>query len=248
MMTQPTLECLYQLRLTGMAQALEEQRRSADIDSLGFEERLALLLEREVACRDDRRLTRLLQLAKLHLPAAVEDIDYRTPRGLDRGQILRLASCQWIREHDNVLLSGATGTGKSYLACALANSACRHSLSTRYCRFSRLLNELTAARADGSYAKVLERLAKTQLLVLDLCGHLGNVESGVGYRLNPCCCRRRTPHYQVGLRAPPAIEGARHRFANGHGRERLRRLGRCCRWPYAWRRDQWRRSGWWYRP
>lgn len=167
MMTQPTLECLYQLRLTGMAQALEEQRRSADIDSLGFEERLALLLEREVACRDDRRLTRLLQLAKLHLPAAVEDIDYRTPRGLDRGQILRLASCQWIREHDNVLLSGATGTGKSYLACALANSACRHSLSTRYCRFSRLLNELTAARADGSYAKVLERLAKTQLLVLD---------------------------------------------------------------------------------
>ncbi len=167
MMTQQTLECLHQLRLTGMAQALEEQRRSADLDGLGFEERLALLLEREVSCRDDRRLTRLLQMAKLHLPAAVEDIDYRTPRGLDRGQLQRLASCQWIRTHDNVLLTGATGTGKSYLACALANAACRHSLSTRYYRFSRLLNELASARADGSYAKVLERLAKTQLLVLD---------------------------------------------------------------------------------
>jgi DNA replication protein DnaC len=167
MMTQPTLQCLYQLRLTGMAQALEEQQRSADIDSFGFEERLALLLERECSCRDDRRLTRLLQVAKLPLPAAVEDIDYRTPRGLDRGLLQRLASGQWIRNHDNVLLSGATGTGKSYLACALANSACRHSLSTRYYRFSRLLNELTAARADGSYTKVLERLAKTQLLLLD---------------------------------------------------------------------------------
>ena len=117
--------------------------------------------------RDDRRLTRLLQIAKLRLPAAVEDIDLRSRRGLDRSVVLRLAGGQWIHDYDNVLISGATGTGKSYLACALGHSACRHGLSTRYYRFSRLLGELALARADGSYSKLLARLAKTQLLILD---------------------------------------------------------------------------------
>jgi DNA replication protein DnaC len=167
MLIQQTLERLHELRLTGMAQALEEQMRSADLEGLSFEDRLALLLERELTFRDDRRLTRLLQLARLHLSAAVEDLDFRSPRGLDRSLVLRLASCQWIRDHENVLVSGATGTGKSYLACALAHCACRHGLSARYYRFSRLLGELALARADGSYAKLLDRLAKFQLLVLD---------------------------------------------------------------------------------
>jgi DNA replication protein DnaC len=167
MLTHQTLERLHELRLTGMAQALEEQLGMADLDALAFEDRLALLLEREITFRDDRRLTRLLQVAKLHMPACVEDLDFRSPRGLDRSLVLSLASGQWIREHDNVLISGATGTGKSYLACAFGHSACRHGLSTRYFRFSRLLAELALARADGSYHKLLDRLAKTQLLLLD---------------------------------------------------------------------------------
>ena len=166
-MTQQTMERLHELRLTGMAQALEEQMRMTDMESLAFEDRLALLLEREITVRDDRRLTRLLQIAKLRLPAAVEDIDLRSRRGLDRSVVLRLAGGQWIHDYDNVLISGATGTGKSYLACALGHSACRHGLSTRYYRFSRLLGELALARADGSYNKLLARLAKTQLLILD---------------------------------------------------------------------------------
>ena len=167
MLIQQTVERLHELRLTGMAQALQEQFAMSDLDSLAFEDRLALLLEREMTFRDDRRLTRLLQIAKLNLPASVEDLDFRSPRGLDRSLVLSLASGQWIREHDNVLISGATGTGKSYLACAFGHSACRHGLSTRYFRFSRLLAELALARADGSYPKLLDRLAKTQLLLLD---------------------------------------------------------------------------------
>lgn len=167
MLVQQTLDRLHELRLTGMATALEEQTRTPAAQSLDFEDRLALLVERELTCREDRRLTRLLQLAKLRMSAVVEDIDFRRPRGLDRSLVLRLASCAWIRAQEVVLISGATGTGKSYLACALGHSACRHGLSTRYYRFSRLLGELALARADGSYPKLLERLARTQLLVLD---------------------------------------------------------------------------------
>jgi len=167
MLLQQTIERLHELRLSGMAAALEEQLRVPDLDALSFEDRLGLLVDREVTCREDRRLTRLLQLAKLHVPAAVEDLDFRKPRGLDRSLVLRLASGTWVRAHETVLISGATGTGKSYLACALGHSACRNGFSTRYYRFSRLLGELALARADGSYPKLLERVARTQLLILD---------------------------------------------------------------------------------
>ena len=173
MLIHQTLERLRELRLIGMAQALEEQLRRSDLDTLPFEDRLGLLLERELTERDDRRLARLLQVAKLHMPACVEDLDLKTARGLDRSLVLRLATAQWIREHDNVLIVGATGTGKSYLACALGHSACRAGLSTRYFRFSRLLGALALARADGSYPKLLERLAKAQLLILDDFGLAG---------------------------------------------------------------------------
>lgn len=167
MLIQQTLERLHELRLTGMAQALEEQLRLSDLAGLSFEDRLGLLLERELTERDDRRLARLLQVAKLHMPACVEDLDFKGARGLDRSLVLRLATGQWIREHENVLIVGATGTGKSYLACALGHSACRAGLATRYFRFSRLLGTLALAKADGSYPKLLERLAKAQLLILD---------------------------------------------------------------------------------
>jgi DNA replication protein DnaC len=167
MLIEPTLDRLHELGLTGMAQALAEQMAVPDVQSLSFEDRLALLLERETSERDNRRLRRLLQLAKLRLDASFEDIDFRSPRGLDKSLVLRLAGCEWIRQHQVVLITGATGTGKSYLACALAQAACRHGLSTRYFRLSRLLDELTLAKADGSYPKFLDRLLRTQLLALD---------------------------------------------------------------------------------
>lgn len=167
MLRNQTLDLLHELRLTGMAAALEEQRGMADVDQLSCEDRLALLLEREKTERENRRLNRLLQQAKLRLPAAVEDIDFRAPRGLDRSLVLRLAGGDWIRRHQSLLIVGPTGSGKSYLACAFGHSACRQGLSTRYFRLSRLLNELSVARGDGSYPKLLLKLAKTELLVVD---------------------------------------------------------------------------------
>lgn len=178
MLFQQTLDRLHELRLTGMAQALDEQRGQPDLHSLAFEDRLALLLERESTARADRRLTRLLQLAKLRLAATVEDLDFHTARGLDRSVLLRLASAEWVRQHQVVLLVGATGTGKTYVACALGHSACRQGLRVRYARVPRLLHELALARADGSYAKLLTALAKTDLLILDDWGlaPLGDLE------------------------------------------------------------------------
>jgi DNA replication protein DnaC len=168
MMIHPTLDHLHALRLRGMAAALEEQFQSSAAADLGFEERLSLLVEREVTWRDNRRLQRLLQEARLRIPgAAPEDIDFRAARGLDRGVILRLSSAEWVRQHQVVLVVGPTGVGKSYLACALGQVACRNGLSTRYFRLSRLLSDLALARADGSYAKLLNKLARTDLLILD---------------------------------------------------------------------------------
>jgi len=167
MLLEPTLFRLRELRLDGMATALEEQQAVPDIQSLSFEDRLGLLIEREATVREDRRLTRLLRQAKLRLAASVEDLNFRSTRGLDRSAVLRLAGCDWVRHHQVVLITGATGTGKTYLTCALAQAACRHGLSARYFRLSRLLGDLALARADGSYPKLMDRLQKTRLLVLD---------------------------------------------------------------------------------
>ena len=167
MLLQPTLARLRELRLTGMADALEEQQALPDIQGLSFEDRLTLLVEREATVRQDRRQTQLLRQAKLRLPASIEDLDFRSPRGLDRSLILRLATCDWIKNHQVVLITGATGTGKTYLACALAQAACRQGLSSRYFRLPRLIDDLARARADGSYAKLMDRLQRTHLLAID---------------------------------------------------------------------------------
>jgi DNA replication protein DnaC len=168
MLIEQTLTLLHSLRLTGMAQALDEQRGLPDLAQLSFEERFALLLEREKAARTDRRLTRLLQLARFRVNACVEDLNFRAKRGLDRSVILRLAGGEWIREHHVTLIVGPTGTGKTWLACALGQSACRQGYTVRYTRLPRLLGEeLVRARADGSYGKLLQQLAKTDLLLLD---------------------------------------------------------------------------------
>jgi len=167
MLIHPTLELLQRLRLSGMYKALQEQLQLPETDSLSFEERLGLLLERELTERETRRLRARLKQAKLREQAAIEDLNYRTHRGLDKGLMTRLASCQWIGEHLNVLITGPTGVGKTWIACALAHKACREGFSARYLRLPRLLEELGIARADGRYPKLLAELARTDLLVLD---------------------------------------------------------------------------------
>ncbi len=168
MLTQTTLDTLNQLKLYGMAAALTEQLTQSAASHLAFEERLGLIVDREVLHRDNRRLTRLLQLAQLkHRNACVEDIDYRTRRGLDRSQLASLASCDWIRHAQNLLIHGATGAGKTWLACALAQQACRQGLSALYLRAPRLFDELSVGHADGSFRKRLAGIAKVNILVID---------------------------------------------------------------------------------
>jgi DNA replication protein DnaC len=167
MLQHPTFDLLYELRLPGMRTALQEQQGMPDLEDLTFEDRLALLLDREKTDRTNRRFQRLLGQARLHLDATVEDLNFRKSRGLDRSLLLRLAGCDWIRQGQSVLLVGATGSGKSYLACALGHQACRHGLSVRYFRLSRLLDELRVARGDGSRSRLLQRLAQAHLLILD---------------------------------------------------------------------------------
>ncbi len=163
----PTLDKLQTLRLTGMVKALAEQLSMSGLEELGFAERLGLLVDREIAERESRRLKDRLAKARLRHAAAVEDVDLRTPRGLDRALFASLCSCQWVRDHLNVLITGPTGTGKSYLACALAQKACREGYSALYHRLPRLLPELGLAKADGRYSKLLATLARTDVLVLD---------------------------------------------------------------------------------
>ena len=170
MLTHPTSEKLQALRLLGMVKALDEQQRMPEIEDLCFEERLGLLVDREVTERDNRRLSSRLRNAKLRLDAAVEDIKYRPVRGLDKSLMLALSSCRWIDEHLNILITGATGVGKSYIACALAQKACREGHSVLYFRLPRLLQELGLARGDGRYGKLLATLAKTGVVVLDDLG------------------------------------------------------------------------------
>jgi len=167
MLLQQTIDRLHEMKLTGMAQALEEQRGIPDMQDLSFDDRLALLLERESTTRADRRLKRLLQLARLRLQASVEDVDFRVRRGLDKSVFLRLTACDWIRQSQVVLIVGATGTGKTYLSCALGLAACRQGLRVRYMRLPRLFNDLGIARADGSYGKLLASLSRVDLLILD---------------------------------------------------------------------------------
>lgn len=167
MLNNHTLERLRALKLTGMAAAYHQQLEQPTPHDLSFDERFALLVDREARDRENRRLTRLLQLAHLKQNACVEDIDYKHRRGLDRRQMAQLITCDWLGAHQNLHITGPTGTGKSWLASAFANLACRHGLSARYECVGRLLDELRIARGDGSYSKRLVQLAKTELLILD---------------------------------------------------------------------------------
>jgi DNA replication protein DnaC len=167
MLSHPTLDRLHALQLRGMARAFEEQMQMPECAELSFTERLGLLVDREAADRESRRLARRLKEAKLRQEAAIEDLDFRIPRGLDKRLVLSLANCGWIDQHLNVLITGPTGIGKSYLACALAHKACRDGYTVLYHRLPRLLGELALARGDGRYPQLLARLGKARLLVLD---------------------------------------------------------------------------------
>jgi DNA replication protein DnaC len=168
MLNNQTLDRLRSLKLTGMADAFAAQlEQPGAITELSFEERFSLLVDRETTYRENRRLVRLLQLARLKQNACVEDIDYKHRRGLDRSQMSRLATCDWIRARQNLHITGPTGSGKSWLACSLGNAACRQGLSVRYERVSRLLDALRIARGDGSYARRLIQLSRADLLILD---------------------------------------------------------------------------------
>jgi DNA replication protein DnaC len=167
MLTHPTMEKLNTLKLTGMVKALTEQQQMAEVDSLGFEERLGLLVDREATERENRKLATRLKKAKLRQSASVEDIDFRRTRGMDKALILSLAACTWIAKGVNILICGPTGVGKSYLACALAHKACLEGYTALYLRLPRLFEELRLAKADGRYGKLMLGYAKTDLLVLD---------------------------------------------------------------------------------
>jgi DNA replication protein DnaC len=167
MLRHPTLERLESLGFRGMAKALREQLQNPEIETLAFEDRLGLLIDREATDRDDRQMSARLRRAKLRHNACIEDIDMRHPRGLNKAMVTKLSTGQWVREHLNLLIIGPTGVGKSYLACAFAQSACRGGFSAFYARLSRLLQDLAIAKADGRYARVMAGLAKTDVLVLD---------------------------------------------------------------------------------
>ena len=167
MLINPLKDKLHSLGWHGMLKAFEEQAASPGIQDLNFDDRLGLMVDREITERDTRRLKNRLAKARLRQNACLEDIDYRQKRGLEKSLILALASCQWIREHHNVIISGPTGVGKSYLACALGHRACMEGFSVAYKRTSALIRELTMAKADGSYQRLISAYDKTSLLILD---------------------------------------------------------------------------------
>jgi DNA replication protein DnaC len=167
MLTHPIADKLQQMKLYGMLTALEEQMQMADIEKLTFEDRLALLVDREMTARENRRLKTRLRKAKLRENACIEDVDFRHPRSLDKSLFMNLAGCRFLKEHNNVLIIGPTGVGKTYLACALAQNACRKGYSALYFRLPRLLHDLSIAKADGRYSNLLKSIARTDLLVLD---------------------------------------------------------------------------------
>lgn len=166
MLNQPTLEKLRALKLTGMADALQAQleKPMADLD---FESRLGLLVDQEWVLRENRKLARRLQQAKLQQTACIEDINYEKQRGLIKAKILELSRSQWLVKHLNILITGSTGSGKTYIACALAHRACLDGFTSRYYRLPRLWEELKIAKANGTYTNWLAQLAKIDLLLLD---------------------------------------------------------------------------------
>jgi DNA replication protein DnaC len=167
MLTQPTLDRMNAMKMFFMVDAFQRQLTSSQNNALSFEERLGLLIDAEWSGREQRKLDQRLKGARLRHAASLEDVDFKAHRGLNRDLVLSLGRCDWVRERQNLLLTGPTGVGKSYLACAFAERACRSGFSALYLRAPRLYQELAVARGDGSYGRLLARLTRTQLLIID---------------------------------------------------------------------------------
>jgi len=167
MLNEQTIEKLYSMRLIGMADAFKDQIMQPEMNELSFEERFGFLVDQHWTWREDRRLKTLLRNAKLKDNACIEDIDYKSPRGINKSLMLSLSGCDWIRNTQNIIITGPTGVGKTYLACAFANSACRKGYSSVYKRLPRLFQEVSIARADGTYPKLMNKIAKAKVLIID---------------------------------------------------------------------------------
>ncbi len=167
MLTQPTIEKLNAMRLYAMAHAFQEQLANPTMAQLSFEERFGLIVDYQMTTLENTRMQSRLKAAKLRLSACIEDLEFRPDRGLDRSQIISLTGNQWVRSRQNILITGPTGAGKSYLACALAQKACRDGHITLYHRLPRLFQELAVAKHDGRYPKLMASLAKCEVLILD---------------------------------------------------------------------------------
>jgi len=167
MLNEQTFDKLYLMKLLGMAEGFKEQLQQPSSHDLSFDERFGMLVDRQWIWKENKRLKQLLKEAKLKLQASVEDIDYKTPRGIEKSVMMNLISCNWIRNHQNLLISGPTGVGKTFLACAVAQKACREGFRTLYLRSPQFFYQIALARADGSYGTLMKRLSKAHLLVLD---------------------------------------------------------------------------------
>ena len=239
MLMEQTLLTLKALRLPGMATAFEEQQTNAAVTSLSFDERFSLLVDREQTWRENRRLARLLREAKLKSSqACIEDIRYGGGRRLDKSLIAQLSSCQWIHQHQNVVLTGATGCGKTWLACAFGNAACRQGLSVFYVRTPRLFEELRIAHGDGSFGKRLSALAKTDLLILDDWGLaplnqaerndlLEIIDDRVGTRATLITSQLPTEHWHAYLNDPTLADAILDRIL--HNKHSIELVGESMR-------------------
>jgi DNA replication protein DnaC len=167
MLTQPTIEKLNSMKLTAMARAFADQMQCPDITQLTFEERFGLIVDYQMTDLENRRMQNRLKNAKLRLSASLEDLDFKQGRGLDRSTVMSLALNQWVKNHHNILVTGPTGAGKSYLACALAQKACRDGHTTLYQRVPRLLHDIVISRLDGRYNKIIAPIGKCEVLILD---------------------------------------------------------------------------------
>lgn len=167
MLTHPLLDKLRQLRCQGMLESLQEQLQQPDMQVLSFEDRVSLMIDREWWLRENNRLKKRLKNSNLRQTASMEDIDYDPTRGLSKSIMQILSACQWIRNSQNLLLIGPTGTGKSFMASALGHKACLEGFTVRYMRCTRLFQELAVAKGDGRYLKLIQQISKTQVLILD---------------------------------------------------------------------------------
>jgi DNA replication protein DnaC len=218
MLTNTTIDGLSALRLPGMVRGLVEQREHPDYNTLSFEERLAMLVDRELTERANRRLERVIRNARLRVPATVEAVDYSPRRGLQRQQVLSLAEAQWVNAAHSVVIVGATGLGKTFLACALANAAIRHGHTALYLRAPRLLDEITIARAEGRLARQLNTWARVDVLLVDdfllrplspdhAADILEVIEDRVGHRATIVTSQLPIAHWHEALGEPTVADG-----------------------------------------